>query len=181
MRLLLKDVRLAFPILWEPEPFPGGKDPTKYFSANFILPPTHSQLPELNKICEALAREQWKDKGPAILKAIKQTGKIFLKSGDTKPEYDGFEGNWFVSARTKTRPNYFDQHKNEIGSADAMLYAGCYCNVSLEFYSYTKGNNGLGAAIRGVQHLRDGDAFGGGRPADADEFDDIGVTDDLTS
>lgn len=181
-RILVRDVRLAFFTGWEPEAFPGGTDPTKYYSASFIMGRKHPQVPQINKLMEDLckAEDKWQKKGPLIvLKAIKATGKVFFRDGDTKPEYDGFPGNWFISARSKTRPNYFDHKRDNITEDMGLLYSGCYVNVLLSTYSYTKGNNGLGAEIKGIQYLRKGDAFGGGGPAAApDEFDEIDAPED---
>lgn len=173
MKFMLKDARLAFPKLWTPEAFPGGTDPTKYYSVNLIIPPTHSQFKDLNKSMELLAAEKWPNKGPTVLKAAKAIGKVFFRDGDLKADYDGFSGNWFISARSKVKPNYFDHQRNIITEESGILYGGCYVNASLEFYAYTKGNNGLGAGLRGLQFLRKGDAFGGGSPADEDDFDQI--------
>lgn len=173
-RIMLKNVRQSFMCYWQPEPYPNSSDTTPYYSGTYLLPPDHPQLPDLHKICVDLCNEKWGKRGPAILKAITMTGKIFLRNGDTKPDYDGFPGNWFVSARSKVRPSYFDGQKNEITEGQGILYSGCYVNVSLEFFAYTKGNNGLGARQRGVQFVRKGDAFGGGGPpASGDEFDEI--------
>jgi hypothetical protein len=175
MRIMLRDVRQSFMCYWKPEPFPNSTDPTPYFSGTYLLPADHPQLPELKKICLELCVEKWgKTKGPAIYKAIQMTGKIFLRDGNAKPDYDGFPGNWFISARSKVMPSYFDGQKQPITEAQGVLYSGCYVNVSLEMFAYTKGNNGLGARQRGVQFLRKGDAFGGGGPpADESEFDEI--------
>ena len=191
MRFKLLDVRQSFMCYWTAEPYPSGKDPTPYFSGTYLLTPDSKvqyysddnktllpkklpALPELEKIGVALTNEKWGKKGPAILKAIKMTGKIFYRDGDTKPDYEGFPGTFFVSSRSKVRPNYFDQQKQPIQEEQGLLYSGCYVNVTLEAYPYTKGNNGLGARLRGVQKLRDGEAFGGGGPpADDSEFDEI--------
>lgn len=175
MNILLKDVRLAFANnLFTAAPFPGGNDPTPYFSCSLLMPPTHPQRKDLDKIMVELAEAKWGKKGAAVLKAAKAIGKVFFRDGDTKPEYEGFEGMWFVSARSKVRPNYFDGRRNPIGEADGLLYSGAYVNASLGLYAYTKGNNGLGAGLRGVQYLRKGDAFGAGAPAEPDDFDEIG-------
>jgi Enterobacter phage Enc34, ssDNA-binding protein len=190
MRFKLLDVRQSFMCYWTPEPFPTGNDPTPYFSGTYLLTPDSKlqyysddnkllpkklpALAELEKIGTVLTTDKWAKKGPAILKAIKMTGKIFYRDGDTKPDYEGFPGTFFVSSRSKIRPNYFDQQKQEITEAQGLLYSGCYVNVTLEAYAYTKGNNGLGARLRGVQLLRKGEAFGGGGPpAGDDEFDEI--------
>jgi hypothetical protein len=174
MNILLKDVRLAFATnLFTAAPFPGGNDPTPYYSCTLLMPPTHPQRKVLDKIMVELAEAKWGKKGAAVLKAAKATGKVFFRDGDTKPDYEGFEGMWFVSARSKVRPNYFDGRRNPISEADGLLYSGAYVNASLGLYAYTKGNNGLGAGLRGIQYYRKGDAFGGGAPAEMDDFEEI--------
>lgn len=191
MRFKLLDVRQSFMCYWTPEPFPTGNDPTPYYSGSYLLTPDSklqyysddgkSLLPkklpamaELEKICATLCDEKWQKKGPAIHKAIKMTGKIFFRDGDTKPDHDGYPGTFFISARSKVRPTYFDQQKQPITEEQGVLFSGVFVNVTLEAYAYVKGNNGLGARIRGVQLLRTGDAFGGGGPpAGEEEFDEI--------
>jgi len=191
MRFKLLDVRQSFMCYWTPEPFPTGNDPTPYYSGTYLLTPD-SKLqyysddnktllpkklpakPELEKICLNLCNEKWNKKGPAVYKAIQMTGKIFFRNGDTKPDYDGFPGTYFISSRSKVRPTFFDQFKQPLTEESGLLYSGCYVNVTLEAYAYTKGNNGLGCRLRGVQLLRAGEAFGGGGPpAGDDEFDEI--------
>jgi hypothetical protein len=174
----LEDVRLSFPKLWTPEPFPGGQDPTAYFSAAFILAKGHPQIKALEAMMTKLASEKWGARGPAVLKAAKAVGKVFLRDGDSKPEVEGYEGNWFVSARSKTRPNTFDGQRNTVTEADGVIYGGCYVNAIISCYAYVKGNNGLGAGLKGVQFKRKGDAFsGGGTPAESDDFDEIAMDD----
>ena len=190
MRFRLLNVRQSFMCYWTAEPFPDSLDKTPYYSGTYLLTddsllqyqdekgkPIGKKIPakdELDKLCAKLCNEKWTKKGPAILKAITMTGKIFFRDGDTKPDYEGFPGTHFISARSKVRPNYFDQQKQPITEEMGILFSGVFVNVNLEAYSYTKGNNGLGARIRGVQLLRTGEAFGGGGPpADEDEFDEI--------
>lgn len=195
MRFRLLDVRQSFMCYWVPEPFPDSLDKTPYYSGTYLLTPdtllqyqdekgkpTGKKIPaqaELDKLCAKLCNDKWEKKGPNILKAIKLTGKIFFRDGDTKPDYEGFPGTYFISSRSKVRPNYFDQQKQEVTEEQGILYSGCYVNVNLEAYAYTKGNNGLGARLRGVQLLRKGEAFGGGGPPATDEeFDEIEAPDD---
>ena len=175
----LENVRLAFPKLWTAEPFPGGTDPTPYFSAMFILGKDHPQAKQLEAMMDRIAKEKWNARGPAVLKAAKAMGKVFYRDGDSKAEYDGFEGNMFVSARSKTRPTVLDGLRQTTTEADGIVYGGCYVNAIISCFGYTKGNNGLGAGLKGVQFRAKGDAFsGGGIPADADDFDEIGTSDD---
>lgn len=172
MKIMLKDVRLAFPSLFKQSaPKAGGE---LAFSASFLLPKNHKQLAELNAAIDAVGKEKWTTKAAAVLKALRSADKTCLHNGDAKSEYEGFEGNFFVSARSKVRPTILSQTREELSEADGKPYSGCYVNVSLELWaqdnSYGKRVN---AQLRGVQFLRDGDAFAGGaRPADADEFED---------
>lgn len=183
MRLMLKNVRLAFPSLWKATAPASGGEPA--FSASFILPKDHPQVKEINAALRAVATDKWNEKGAAVLKALQAADKTCLHSGDSKPDYDGFEGNLYVSARSKVRPSTFDGLRNEVAEADGVIYAGCYVNASLELWamdnSYGKRIN---AQLRGVQFLRKGDAFTAGGAADSDEFDELGVedtADDLTA
>ena len=178
MRILLRDWRLAFPSLWKASSPKGGGE--EAFSASFLAPPAHKQIAEIKKGMLALAKEKWGVKGDAVYKALEASGKLALHDGDSKGEYEGFPGNLFVSSRSKIRPSIFDQQRQELTQADGKPYSGCYVNASIELWaqdnSYGKRIN---AQLRGVQFLRDGDAFaGGGQPADADEFDEIGAPDE---
>lgn len=183
--IILKGLRITTfgnDTIWEPKAFPGGTDPTKYFSLNGIMPKNHPQIPQLEKMMLKAAIDFWgPQKGPQVLKAAKAIGKVPLRDGDIKAEYDGFAGNMFISARNKTRPTVFDNLRNTVVQGDVNApYDGCYANVKVSIYAYDKGNNGIGAGLKGVQFAGNGDAFsGGGIPAGKDDFEDeLGVTDD---
>jgi hypothetical protein len=179
--LLIKNVRITTfgqNTLYEPKMFPGGTDPTLYFSVNGILAKNHPQIAEIEKKILEAAMTKWPQKGASILKAAKLIGKVPLRDGDAKAEYDGFEGNMFISARSKTRPSVFDGSRNPVTQGDENApYDGCYANIIVSFYGYDKGNNGVGAGLKGVQFLRHGDRFSGGNPADKEDFDEIGAPD----
>jgi hypothetical protein len=61
---------------------------------------------------------------------------------------------------------------------DGKPYSGCYVNVKLDFWaqdnSADRGGKRINAQIKTVQFVADGDAFGGGTPASADGFEDLG-------
>ena len=182
MRLLLKDVRLAFPSLWKATAVKPGDVPA--FGASFILPKNHKQLPELRAAIKKVADEKWGTKGAVMLKALEAADKTCLHNGDSKAEYEGYEGNLFVPTRSKVRPTVFDQQRQELSEADGKPYSGCYVNASIELWAQeNQWGKRINAQLRGVQFLRDGDAFAGGsRPADADEFpDEIGVGDESSA
>lgn len=171
-RILLKDVRLAFPNLFEPTTVNGEGKPR--YSATFILPADHPQLEEIRQKIEAVAREKWKDKAAAILNSLYKTGKVALHDGDEKAQYDGFAGNLFVtaSAQENAAPIVIDRDRSPLTQRSGRPYAGCYVNVSLEFWAQDNAyGKRINCTLRGVQFYQDGDSFSAGRPASADEFD----------
>lgn len=172
MIIKLQNVRLAFPSLFEAKTVNGEGAPA--FSAAFILPKNHPQLKEIEAALKEVADAKWGPKATAIYTQMKAQDKLCLHNGDTKADYDGFPGNFYISARNKSRPLVVDRDKAPLSSADGKPYAGCYVHASIELWaqdnSYGKRIN---ASLRGVQFFKDGDAFAGGAPASEDEFDDL--------
>ena len=173
-RILLKDVRLAFPNLFEPTTVNGEGKPR--YTAAFILPAEHPQLDEIRKKIEAVAREKWKDKAAGTLTSLYKTGKVALHDGDEKAQYDGFAGNLFIaaSAQENAAPTVIDRDRSPLTQRSGRPYPGCYVNASLEFWAQDNAyGKRINAQLRGVQFLRDGDSFSAGRPASSDEFEDV--------
>lgn len=178
-RLLVRDARLAFPVLWTPRAIQEGGE--KAFSCSLLLPRSHPQLEEIRGMMKSAAVEKWGAKADSIYKALLAADKLALHNGDSKSDYDGFEGNWFISCRSKVRPSVFDGQKNPITEADGVIYGGCYVNGSVEFWAQeNQYGKRINAQICGVQFKRRGDAFAGGaKAADADEFpEELGVDDE---
>lgn len=172
MKISLKDVRLAFPALFEAKTVNGEGAPA--FSAAFILTPDHPSIKELQAAIEKVGEAKWGAKWPAVKKGMEAQDKTALHNGDSKADYEGYEGNFFVSARNKTRPVVIDRDKTPLVEADGKPYAGCYVNASIELWAQDN-NYGkrINASLRGVQFLKDGEAFAGGGVASDDEFDDL--------
>lgn len=190
-RILLKDARLAFPNLFEPTTVAGEGKPR--YSATLLLALDHPQLAEIKKKIDAIAKDKWREKAAGILSGLYKTGKVALHDGDEKAQYDGFPGNMFVAAAAQENaPPAIIQpwdgnpriSQNDIKDsaeraafmkmAQSKLYAGCYVNASLEFWVQdNQWGKRVNCTLRGVQFLRDGDSFSAGRPADADEFEEV--------
>ncbi|EBP0013163.1 DUF2815 family protein [Salmonella enterica] len=172
MKIRLNNVRLAFPALFEAKTVNGEGKPT--FSARFILSPDHPGVKAVNEAIEAVAKAKWGDKAELTLKTLRAQLKVCLHNGDEKPEYDGFPGNMFVSASNQARPTVIDRDRTDLIAADGRPYAGCYVNAVVEIWAQDNNfGKRVNASLSGVQFLRDGDAFTGGQPASADEFDDM--------
>tara|TARA_R100001143_G_C3360997_1_gene135683 strand:- start:16365 stop:16946 length:582 start_codon:yes stop_codon:yes gene_type:complete len=174
---MLSNVRLAFPQLFEAKAVNQGDKPA--FSASFLLTPDHPDLPKLKQAIKEVAEAKWKDKADEILRGLVAADKVCLHNGDTKSQYDGYAGNFFVSARGQVRPLIIDRDRSQLSEADGKPYSGCYVNARISLWAQ-QNNYGkrINAQLQGVQFFADGEAFGGGRVASADEFEALDNTAD---
>ena len=127
-----------------------------------------------------VAVAKWGSKGEKILAKLIDDKRVCLKDGNknTNKEgdiYDGFEDMSYVSANNDQKPLLLDRDKTELSRADGKPYAGCYVNVSLDIWAQDNSyGQRINASLRGVQFVKDGDAFAGGTPVSDSEFDDLG-------
>jgi hypothetical protein len=173
-RILLKNVRLAFPNLWEPNTVNGEGKPR--YSASLLMGQDHAQVEEIKRKIETIAKDKWRDKAASILAGLYKTDKVALHDGDTKAQYDGFPGNLFVAsaAQENAPPTVIDRDRSPLSQRSGRPYPGCYVNASLEFWAQDNGyGKRINCTLRGIQFYADGDSFSAGRPADSDEFDDV--------
>lgn len=178
MQITLRNVRLAFPELWEPKQVNGEGKPA--FSATFLLTPDNPGVKELLDACREVANEKWGAKAAAVFDYLKEEKKLAIKNGNSKPDYAGFPGNYFVSARSANRPHVADRKKGSVlTAADGRPYAGCYVNGYIELWAQDN-NYGkrINASLRAVQFVKDGDSFTGAKPISPDEIEDLGVDED---
>lgn len=176
MKVKLQNVRLAFPELFEPKTVNGEGEPA--YSATFLFPPDHPGTKLMEEAIEEVGKEKWKakwDSGKGSVKGeLESKDKTCLHDGDQKVNYDGFEGNLYVSARNKSRPTVIDGLKQPLTRADGKPYGGCYVNANVEVWAQdNKYGKRINATLRGVQFYRDGESFSGGTPAGVDEFDEV--------
>ena len=173
MKIHLKHVRLAFPELWEAKTVNGEGEPA--FSATFLLPKNHPQRKEIEAAQEQVGKEKFADKWPAVKKEIAANNRFALKDGDAKSQYVGYEGNFFISARNKVRPTVIDRNRSPLTAKDGRPYSGCFVNGIIELWVQdNKYGKRINASLSGVQFLKDGEPFTGGRAAAVDDFEDLG-------
>lgn len=176
MKVKLRNVRLAFPQLFKATAVNGEGEPA--YSASFILDPLENatDMTVLNAVVEEVAKSKWGAKAGEVLKTLRAKDMVCLHNGDTKAEYEGYAGNFFVSARNRARPTVIDRDKTPLTEADGKPYAGCYVDAVVELWAQdNKFGKRVNASLSGVQFRRDGEAFSGGRPASSDDFDDLAV------
>ena len=175
-KVSIENVRLAFPALWTPQSVkqPNGDLSKPKFGATFLFPPNHPAVAKISAAIQEEAKRKWGEKAAAMLKALKEEGKICMRNGDAKPDYDGFPGNIFLRASSPTKPLVLDANKMSLGEADGKPYGGCYVNAIVEVWAQANNwGKRINATLKGVQFARDGDAFGAGAPVKEDEFSDL--------
>lgn len=184
-KIRLENVRLAFPDLFQAKAIGTGKPS---FGARFIIDPSDKKtVAMIEKAMAQAAADQpkWKGKHEQILaKLIKDKDVCLLKedycdkNGDP---YAGFEDMYSLGTRSQTQPLLIDEKKRPLEEIDGKPYGGCYVNASVEIWAQDNSfGRRINAHVKGVQFVRDGEAFSGGAPASADEFEDLsdGVDDD---
>lgn len=153
-----------------------GKGELKY-SASFLVPKEDPQIKMLQGIMVQLADEKWGEKGAQTLKSLLVGKKVFLRDGDEKADYAGFEGNMFFNAlrlSKKGAPLVILQDKTPVIETDGIIFAGCYVDVSCELYAQDNAyGKRINCALRAIRFLRTGDCLAGNAPASEEEFDDL--------
>lgn len=172
MEVKLKNVRLAFAA----DLFTAKKSDDGYeaFGCGLLLPKDHPQIKDLREAEETVGKEKFGAKWPQVKKDLVANNKLALKDGDTK-SWDGYEGHWYLSPRSKTRPTVIDRDRSPLVEKDGKPYSGSYVNAIVDIWAMDSSDYGkrISCGLKGVQFLRDGDAFGGNQPAKPDEFDDL--------
>ncbi|SDH41842.1 ssDNA-binding protein [Propionivibrio dicarboxylicus] len=177
MKITLTSVRGAFLNLFEAKTVGGEGEPRH--SGAFVIVPGSENAKKLAAGLTAVAKDKWAGKADGILKDLKGKGRVCYREEPLSKDgevYDGFEGMHSLNASNKARPLVIDRDKSPLTAADGKPYSGCYMNVSLELWAQdNQYGKRINATLKGVQFVKDGDAFGGGAPASPDEFDDLGV------
>src|SRR5690242_13516824 len=97
MKVVLKNVRLAFPDLWEAKEFETGDGKPRY-SATFLVEPGSDNDKAIRAAIKEVAKEAHGVKADAILKTMEgNSQKFFYLDGNAK-DHDGFADMMYVSS-----------------------------------------------------------------------------------
>lgn len=172
MKIKLNNVRLSFPSLFRKATFAGEE--TKY-EATFLLDKTEQEdlIEQLQDgVAEIISTEFKGAKLPV--------DKICLKDGDTF-DYEGYAGHYSIKASSQKRTIVLNRDKSPLTEDDNVIYPGCYVNAIIDLWAQ---NNSWGkrinASLLGVQFAKDGEPFGYGRCASADDFDVVDADDNIS-
>lgn len=174
MKVILNDVRLAFPNVFEARAAEGSTK--EKFGATFLYEEGDDNHELLKQACEAVLVEKHGDKAGVIFKKYNGAGRIWLfRDGDDKADqYAGFEGMMYLGANSERRPKLrAADGVTPIDASDGILYAGCYVRAIIDVYEYKPKGGGVTAELLGIQFMRDGERLSGGGVASDDDFEPV--------
>ena len=177
-KIMLRNVRLSYEHIFTPSKFDDTQE-AKY-SATFIIPKDHADLPAVKRAFYEAGQEQF---------AADFNGKGWpkgytcsLKDADVDTDGNGelladknaaYKGCYILEANSTRRPVAVNRNKAAVTEEDGIIYSGCYVNASLAAAGYTFGKvkKGVKAYLNGVQFVKDGERFGSDALSDFDALD----------
>lgn len=181
-KVRLDNVRLSFPVLFEPKPPQDNPNGPRTFSAAFIFERGSATEKVVNDAMIAVAKAKWNDKAKEIWAALKASDRLALHDGDAKPDTQGYAGKLYLNARNALRPLVVAQNRTPLTAADGKPYAGSYVNASVQIWAQdNKYGKRINASLMGVQFLRDGERLSGGAVASVDDFEALPTEDGAAS
>lgn len=134
-RIITPKARLNYFHGFTPRPGPSGGEPMYSYVLVFEK---DADLTEMKNAAWVAAQEKWGDKAKTM-----KLRSPFRPNSDREGQ-EGFPpGGIFITCRSNTQPQYVDEGKRPITSADE-LYSGCYARAALFAHAYeTAGNRGI--------------------------------------
>jgi hypothetical protein len=194
-RIKIEGVRLSFADLWRPKTIKrqdGTESPPKY-SANFLIPKDGDltaivggkRMPIMKALKQAKTDAIAKKLGDEKAKTLKIKSSAYAVKDGNEENYDGYEGQWYVSANNAKKPKVIGRDKRPLDEASGVIYSGCYVNAIVTLWyqpAGIKNNNpvphAVYASLEAVQFVRDGEAFGAPGVDVDEDFEDLTDDDD---
>ena len=158
--------RLSYMFAWEPN------DDGKYGTQLLVDKNDNATLAKIRVAIKA-AIEMGKSRLANSKGVIPKNLKTPLHDGDEERDTPEYEGMIYFNATSNHKPVICDRRRKPI-TEESEVYSGCYANVAVNFYAFSKGGNtGIAAGLMGIQKVRDGEHLGGSSVS-ANDFEDLG-------
>lgn len=177
-KVILRNVRLSYEHIFTPSSFDGSQE-AKY-SATFIIPKDHPDLPAIKKAYFEAGQETF----PSDFTGGSWPRGYTCSLKDADKDVDGngvllaeknaaYKGAYILEANSTRRPVTLNRNKAQVTEDDGIIYSGCYVNASLAAagYTYGKVKKGVKCYLNGVQFVKDGERFGSDASSDFDALD----------
>lgn len=176
--LLLKNVRLSFPHLFTAQSFQNEGEPK--YSTVLLIPKGSDAHKQIEAEIRRVATDAFGDGAKAIVERQNATNRKLLRDGDDAVDgytqsgepKNGYAGNVYIKASTKTAPKVVGRSRQPITEADGIIYAGAIVNAQIDIWAQ---KNQFGKAVNckllAIQFWADGDRLGGDSGANVDAFE----------
>jgi len=168
--------RIAFPVLFTPEPFEPGSEPR--WCADFLIPKGSDLEKAIEKAVKDEAAATWGKGWEKALEGMRNNNnKCAWRDGDLS-KYESNEGHMIISTKRRLKdgpPAVINRDRSALAEKDGVIYAGAVVNFNIDVWAQKGQYQGIRATLNGVQFVKDGDSFGGAARIAADNFDDLGV------
>lgn len=143
--------RISFANIFEPKSINGSE--AKYSVSCLIPKDDKKTLLAIHKAVEAAKEDgkvrKWGGKLPPNL-------KLPLRDGDIdRPDDENYQEHFFLNATSKDAPQVVDRHVQPVVDP-MMVYSGCFCNVSVNFYPFNANGNPWRSSRSGQYPVRQG-------------------------
>lgn len=162
--------RISYPHLFTAHAFNNQGEPR--FSAAFVFPKDSPTAKKVQAAMAETAKEKWGGRAQQMLTDLTNKSRVCLSDGASKD----FPDCYYINASNKNRPTVVDRDLTPLAAEDGKIYGGCWVNASIEIWAQdNQFGKRINATLRGVQFVKDDEAFGGAGPrvAQADEFEAI--------
>lgn len=172
--IIIKNVRCAFVNLHRTTQFEGQGEP--YYGITLLIEPESENDKLIWAAITAAAEVKWEKKAAAIMTTLRGSSQKCCYIDGNMKEYTGFENMMALSAKRPAKsgpPKLLDRDKSELGEESGKPYGGCYVNAKVQFWAQDNNyGKGLRCTLVAVQFVKDGEAFGGSGPANAEGFEE---------
>lgn len=162
---ILIPCRLSYAHIWEPGVNKDGT-PGKYSASLLIDKKDKATIAKIEKATEAAITTGQTILANAKGVVVRNKLKLPLRDADEEGIDDpAYEGMMFLNASSKSQPGIVNRKVEDILDQNEV-YSGCYCNVDVNFYAFSKeGNKGIAVGLNNIQKVKDGERLSGGRSA----------------
>jgi hypothetical protein len=187
--VILKNVRLSFPALFEPDERQNDDGETRrVYKAAFLIPKEGDEFGNMAKLRAAADQAKAKKWGPDKANWPKlKSERLCVRDGDEE-SWAGYAGHFYVSAsapegrQPSIITNRKDKDKRWIEARPGQQgapYAGCYVNAVVRLWAQDDKRYGkrINASLESVQFRADGEAFGAAPVDPNSKFTDDDVSD----
>ena len=172
LKVMTAEARASHPHVFKPSRIKPSA-PLAY-SIELLFDKATTDLKHLQKPCIEAMKQKWgddKEEWPSPRRMPYRDGdKPYGKKKEVKKEHKGM---WVVRASSSAEyqpPHVVGKNPKVALENESQFYPGCYCRAALKAHAYDSfgGDSlpGVTFILDGVQFVRDGQAFGGKKPAD---------------